>query len=135
MELVLDASVVIKWFLDEKLSNKALKYRDQHLNNEITLVAPSLLVFEITNALATKPEIDLQAILLAIESLYFTKIKECPFNKKQALQSAQLSKKYQISVYDAAYLALAQTLDRPFVTADQKLARKLTDLKFIQLLN
>ncbi len=37
----------------------------------------------------------------------------------------ELALKYEITAYDACYIALAQQLALPFVTVDAKLARKL----------
>lgn len=134
MELVLDASVVIKWFLQEKLSEKAIEYRRQHLEGKIILITPSLLAFEIVNALSTKSNVDLKAIVGAIKAFYFTGIKEHLLTEELAAQAAALSKKHQISVYDAAYIALAQDFNCQFITADKKLYQKTKSLKLVKLL-
>lgn len=134
MELILDASVVIRWFLEEKLSERAIGYRRQHLNGEISLVAPSLLAFEIINALCTKSGVSLEAVLSAIEVFYFTGIKEYFLTEELAKRAATLSKKHKVSVYDASYLVLAQNLDCQFITADGKLHQKTKSLKLVKLL-
>lgn len=43
MELVLDASIVVRWFLKESLAEKALEYCRQHLLGRIRLAATPLL--------------------------------------------------------------------------------------------
>lgn len=134
MELILDASVVIKWFLEENLSQKAIEYRKQHLGKKITLVAPSLLNLEIINALCTKSGVSLKAVLSAIEVFYFTNIKEYPFVKLLAQKATRLSRKYQVSIYDASYIALAQKFNCQFITADKKLYQKIKSLKLVKLL-
>jgi len=134
MELVLDASVVIKWFLQEKSSEEALRYRQQHLEGRVALVAPSLLPFEIVNAICTKTKTRLPTILEAIETYRFTGITEYFLTEKLAQLAATLSKTYRISVYDAAYVALAQNLGCQFITADRKLYRKIKSLRFVKLL-
>jgi len=45
-----------------------------------------------------------------------------------------LATKYDISVYDAAYVALAEVFDCRLVTADAKLARKIGENAKIQLI-
>lgn len=135
MELILDASVIIKWFLDEPLSEKALAYRNQHLDGKIKIIAPSLLAFEITNALCTKSGVKEKAVFSAIEAFYFTNVYEYPFAEKLAIKSAQLSKKHKVSAYDAAYVALAQDRNCQFITADEKLYRKVKSFKFVKLLS
>jgi len=134
MELVLDASVVIKWFLDEKLSDEAINYRRKHLEGKIALVAPSLLAFEVINALCTKSGVSIKTILSAIKVYYFAKIKEYSLNEKLAQRAAASSKKFKISVYDASYLALAQSLNCSFITADEKFYQKIKSLKLVKLL-
>lgn len=135
MELVLDASVTIKWFLKEKSSKEALHYRQQHLEGRVALVAPALLPFEIINALCTKSATKLSTILDAIEAYKFTGVTEYFLTEKLAQAAATLSKNYKISAYDAAYVALAQNLGCQFITADRKLYRKVKSLKFVKLLD
>lgn len=135
MELILDTSVIIKWFLPELLSEKALYYRRQHLDGEITIISPHLLAFEVTNVLCTKSGVKEEAVLSAIEAFYFTKVYEYPFTEKLAAKTAQYSKEYKISVYDAVYITLAQSRNCQFVTADEKLYEKVKTLKFVKLLS
>ena len=54
---VIDASVCIKWFSFENEDdvNIASSLRVQHMNRNIFLVAPDILVYEVTNALAYNP--------------------------------------------------------------------------------
>jgi len=134
MELVLDASVIIKWFLKENSWEKAIRLQEQHLKGEVGLVAPTILPFEIVNVLCTKPKVDLDIVRSAINILYFTGVTEYILTKKLANAVAKLSKDYKISAYDAAYVALAQNLGCQFITADRKLYRKVKSLKFVKLL-
>ena len=47
--IVIDASVVLKWFLaDEKLSQPALALLDKYVSFELEIVAPSLLEYALT---------------------------------------------------------------------------------------
>jgi len=134
MELVLDASVIMKWFLPEKLSSKAIEFRQQHLSGKITLSAPCLLPFEIINALATKSQIEKKVVLQAAKVFYFTKIKEHSLNESLANTTVLMVKKYGLSAYDASYVALAKKLSCKFITADKKLFNKIKSLKFAKLL-
>jgi predicted nucleic acid-binding protein len=52
--IVLDASVVAKWFLDEPKSPKALYYRDLHAQKKEIIIAPSIIVYEIANFFVIK---------------------------------------------------------------------------------
>jgi predicted nucleic acid-binding protein len=50
-KIVVDASVAVKWFVEEEFSDLALKLRDMHVNGLVDLVAPSLMPYEVLNAL------------------------------------------------------------------------------------
>jgi len=51
---VVDASVVVKWFVEEENSSKAIEIRDKYVNAELKLIAPEILLFEVLNALFYK---------------------------------------------------------------------------------
>lgn len=134
MELILDASVVLKWFLEEEQAEKALAYRQSHLSGEICLVATPLLAFEVSNALCTKSGVGREMLLSALEVFYLTGIEEYPFDGRLARETVVLARKYKVSVYDASYVALARFLGCQFVTADEKLYRRIKDFRFVELL-
>jgi predicted nucleic acid-binding protein len=48
--------------------------------------------------------------------------------------SLALSRKYKITLYDAAYVELGRRLKCPFVTADKKLYEKVKSIKTVELL-
>jgi predicted nucleic acid-binding protein len=50
-QIVIDANVVVKWFIEEGNSTKARILRDKFIGKEIKLITPSLLYFEVLNAL------------------------------------------------------------------------------------
>lgn len=47
----------------------------------------------------------------------------------------RLSFKHNITIYDSLYLALAEELGYDFITADEKMYRKIQDISFVRLLN
>jgi len=134
MEIVLDASVILKWFLPEDKSSEAKFLREKHLKNEITICLPQLLVFEIANALVNKNELLLSDINLAIEILFFTNPKFFDCVEELIQETAKIARKYKITVYDASYIALARALSCKFITADKKLFNKIRTLRFVKLL-
>ena len=48
--LVLDTSVIMKWYKEEEDSDKALEIRDKCIRGEIQLSAPDLVLYEMVNA-------------------------------------------------------------------------------------
>ncbi len=53
-EVVVDVSVVIKWFGEEEYSDKAILLRDRYIEGEISIIAPELMLYEVLNALYYK---------------------------------------------------------------------------------
>lgn len=49
--LVLDASVILKWYKEEENSDKTLEIRDKCIRGEIQISAPHLVLYEMANAL------------------------------------------------------------------------------------
>ena len=56
VRVVLDTSVIVKWFFkdDEKNTKKADLILKQYLNNEIKIIIPELSAFELANVLRNK---------------------------------------------------------------------------------
>lgn len=118
MIVVVDASVLVKWYVDEEDSIQA-----QHLiDRRFELHAPELMVAEFGNILWKKcrsNDIDEHVAHSAIESL---RSRDVVSHSNDALIKAALIGALESgqSVYDWIYLALAISLDCRFVTADRK---------------
>ncbi len=121
---VADASIVAKWFLDEESSEKARQLRDSFATGKVTISVPSLLFYEGLNALWRSGLFSEEDLTLAARSLskYGFDIWEPRGSIYE--QSAMLSSKHAISIYDAAYVALAFRLNATLYTADSELLQK-----------
>lgn len=130
-QLVLDASVVAKLFLKEEWSGKAIGLKDRHVKNEIEIVAPSLLKYELMSALRSKgySKNEIKDALEAIRDYGFSVIdlEDTVFD-----DAAELMTNYNVSSYDASYIALAKDLETHMCTADQNLLDKVPKLKFVK---
>ena len=133
-EIVVDASVVIKWFSDEEGGDRALKLRNDHVDGTTTLIAPDLLVYEIANALRFKPGLDSQGVAEAVDDLFDLQIDLLVPTAGVVRTAADLSKQFGITIYDSSYLSLAKLLGIEVVTADKKLHEKAKGCGFILLL-
>jgi predicted nucleic acid-binding protein len=124
---VIDASIGVKWFVAERDSEKALILRDKYQREEIELVAPNLIYYEVANALRFHPHYKLtEANLLdSINALRDMQIVVDPPTDVW-LQAFDLSMSQDISVYDAIYIAMSEVLDAKLITSDKKLIEKLT---------
>lgn len=119
--MIVDASVVLaSFFPDEEQAQAQAVIRD-HVAGRVQLAAPTLLLYEVTNAVlqALRREriSDEQAadILTSFEGLAITLL---PVAWQQVLP---LARRFDRSAYDAAYLALAEATGQPFVTVEERL--------------
>jgi len=133
-EIVVDASVVVKWFSEEEESDRALKLRDHHVDGTTTLIAPDLLVYEIANALRFKPGLDSRAVSKAVDDLFDLQIDLLAPTAEVVKTAAGLSTQFGITIYDSSYLSLAKLLGIEVITADNKLHEKAKGCGFLLLL-
>lgn len=120
--LVIDASIAIKWVVEEDGTPQALVLRQLG-----KLIAPDLLCAECANILWKKvqrDELSRQEALLAARLLQAAEIELLP--TRSFLEAAtRIAIELDHPAYDCLYLALAVASDCRFVTADQRFLRKL----------
>ncbi|MFY9694647.1 MAG: type II toxin-antitoxin system VapC family toxin [Xanthobacteraceae bacterium] len=119
---VVDASIAIKWVVEEDGTPEALELRRQ-----AKLIAPELLVGECANILRKKVQRDELAkdeALLAARLLQAADLELLPM--RSLFEAAtRMSIEIDHPAYDCVYLALAAESQCRFVTADERLVRKL----------
>jgi predicted nucleic acid-binding protein len=120
---VVDASVIIKWYVPETDYAAARAMRTVETN----LAAPDLLFAEMSNSLwklVRRGEMAAPRAIAIIEE-----IAAAPFltfsNQSLAQDALDLAIATGLTAYDASYVALAIRLDKILITADEKLVRKL----------
>ena len=120
--LLLDSSVLIKWFrASEELRLQALDLRQRYLNGELSLTILDLSLYEIANALRYKPDLTAEDVALAAESLWDLGIHVLPVSKNLLVRAVRLAYASGMTVYDAAFVSAALEEGIPLVTADRKL--------------
>ena len=124
--VVVDASVAFKWLVEEENSDKATALTRLWDDEGVQLAAPHLMPFEVANALhrrvmrgdlALEVAADLMQDLMSLGVV----LHETPNLHRRALELASRLK--QGAVYDAHYLALAESLGCELWTADQRFYR------------
>jgi len=133
--IVVDASVVIKWFIAEVDSDKAVRLRDRHIEGSLTLLAPDLLVYEVANALSYHPDLSLKEIKEDLEALLMLDLDLIQPSGEFVSSIAEDARKYSVSVYDSSYLALAEATSSCLVTADERLHMRAKKAGCIQMLD
>ena len=91
------------------------------MNRNIFLVAPDILVYEVTNALAYNPLFNKDKVNMAILSLYEMDIKLVEPYIGILFESSKLHFSKNITIYDSIYIALAKYINAQYITADKKL--------------
>ncbi|SEL61761.1 hypothetical protein SAMN05444413_1129 [Roseivivax marinus] len=124
---VIDASVAIKWIIEEEDSDKA------DLLRGADMVAPALLRIEagsVLRAIAGRKAVsDRHALelFLFLQTAPVTIVDPDEVLERRAME---LALELQQSVYDCVYLALAERMDRHLITADRQLLRGLADTEY-----
>ena len=123
---VVDASVVVKWFVSEENSAEALALRDAFVGNQVDLFAPSLMPFEVVNALCRASDEE-RFLLESSRSLAKYGIRLQGLNVPYFERVVTTARRNGVSIYDASYLALAEYIGCRLYTADGELLKRLTD--------
>ncbi len=122
-KVVIDSSVVIKWFLDEEDSDKAQSIYDDYEKGSLTLIAPDLLNMEIGNIMwkhvvhRGMSAVDAQDVIDRFIELELNLVPTTELLN----EAYRIAVTYKRSVYDSTYVALSIQDDCRFVTADEKL--------------
>jgi len=121
--VVVDASVVVKWFLsvDETGVAEAADLLADHAASRIRLVAPALLAHEVFGVFVRRlARAEVQG---ALDAFFDVDVHLIPADRQLLRDAAKLVASHQVSAFDSAYVALAQVLECELATADRKLAR------------
>lgn len=118
--LIVDASVAIKWFIEQKGAQQARALAGP----EATLIAPDLILAEIANAFwkyvrARKLAIEDARLMLARAPVAFTRLAPLWEVIGEALD---LAATLDHPVYDCCYIVLARREAAPLAAADKRLA-------------
>lgn len=132
--IVLDASVIAKWFLEEPKSSSALYYRDLHFKREEIIIAPDVIIYELANLFRYKKDFEEKEIISVFDALEKFKIEIVHLDFKDTARAAIFARQRDITVYDAVYVIVALNFGCKFITADEKLYEKIKDLDFSELL-
>jgi predicted nucleic acid-binding protein len=123
---VVDASVIVKWFLhhQEADRDRAIALRDLHISGRSTIYIPRLALLEVLNAIRFSSKADEEAGETALEALQ-------DLNLETKLEDVNLLRKanaigwaYKITICDGLYVALAEQVGYPLITADEVMVKK-----------
>ena len=123
MRLVVDASVAVKWLVVEPHS----QYARELLAPRIVLHAPDFILTEVANVIwkkARRKEIPSRQPYIG-ELANLTDAVALQPSTELVIKAAALAVQIDHPVYDCVYLACAEALAAPLVTADERLAQRV----------
>lgn len=121
--VVVDASVVLRWFVQQQGHEQAVGWLRRFVDDPELLVAPDLLRFEVHGALSRlTPKRDPRWARRSFERFGIRTISTDATLFDRALA---LSVELRIAGYDAVYIAHAEALGVPWLTADERVLRRL----------
>ncbi len=135
MMFVVDASIVVKWFIEEKDSNKAILLKENHVTGKNILIAPNLLIYELANVLLFSKLFNSIEIERCLKDLFEIEMDLINPSSDLILSAIELACDRHLSIYDASYLTIANELNIKLITADEKLYNSAKTLQCIELLS
>ncbi len=126
--MIVDASILLCAFFPDEAQTQAQKLVREHVAGTLRLKAPALLPYELSNAIwqaerrSRVSRIQADEVLEAIGGLDIEIIPQAR-SLQDCIDSSLLimARQFNCSVYDAAYLTLAETCNESLITADEKL--------------
>jgi predicted nucleic acid-binding protein len=129
LQCIIDTNVLLKHFIPDPLSTQVDLLLAHLINPQTSIYIPDLFYIENANVLWKY----VRARQLNVEQVqaHLKTLKAFPFkvtSTAELLETAlTISIDYGISAYDACYVALADRVDAPLLTLDQKLVKALSN--------
>jgi predicted nucleic acid-binding protein len=125
--VVVDTSVVVKWFFSENHHSQALQIRDDARSGRVKLHAPDLIYAEFTNVVWKR--VTFQGLDPDDGALIVATFKLIPIEITPSVDLVEkaflLGTQHKRAIYDDLFLALSLQITSLFVTGDQKLYNSL----------
>jgi len=135
MMYVIDTSVVVKWFVKEKDSDVALEILEHYRSGNFTIIVPDLLIYEFTNVLRYNKSFNKIEKKECIDTLYDLDLYFVSPYKTLIENTVKIAEEKDVTVYDSIFIALAEEMKCKFITADEKLFKKVSNSPFVALLS
>lgn len=135
--LVLDASAVAKWFLEEDESIEMRRVRDLYVKDGVfEIYVPKLLLIELANLLRYAENLSSDDVVNAVKALRAIHINIVD-DENVLYDAVETAFRTDVTIYDALYISLAKKLNAKLLTYDDGLHMKFREfsLKASELLS
>lgn len=121
--IIIDASVVLKWFYPESKAKLALEIYDAIKQGKLTVVAPNFLLVEVMNILIRKKHVESNLVRKTLNKIATCGIvfEDLIPEHMEELQKIVIA--HKISAYDGLYLLSAKIHGYQLLTTDQELLK------------
>jgi predicted nucleic acid-binding protein len=127
--------VLVKWFRQEEVfGERALTLRNAYLDGLIAITLPALAAYELANVLHYRKDLTTDQVQDAVQSLFDMEMAWVEPVPALMSRVIEIARSFDITVYDAAFVALAEGMDAVSITADERLARRLERLPYVRFL-
>ena len=123
--LVLDASVIVKWFCEEEYTDIALRIRDRFFVGELTVVVPELMFYEVSNALRYNGVLSMEEKIELIDDMFSMDFDVVTSTKEILSDAMKSALDTDTTIYDNVYLAVGRYKRCNLITADGAFRNKV----------
>ena len=124
----------VKWFVEEPDTPQALFLKTTYLQGACELTSLDFALLEIANALQRSKGFSAAEIKRCCDELYALELDLVALLPHLVHAAIDLATRWNVTVYDAAYLALAKELEAQLLTADRALHAAVRSLRCSKLL-
>ena len=119
-KVVIDTSVIIKWFSSEEESEKAQDLLRPITASEVDLILPHFAQLEVSNILRLGKNLLQAQTDKCIIDFFDLLPRFVEIDKSFSLEISSLAYAHNLAAYDAAFIAVANRWNIPLFTADYK---------------
>lgn len=119
--VVFDASIAITFALRQRGVDEVDRRIEGWLARRVQMCVPTHFWLEVSNVLVRRHRLNGARVMEAIHTLDELGISTIPVDRPLLLLALDRAERFGLTTYDAAYLALAETLDATLYTSDRAL--------------
>ena len=119
--VVCDASIALAWLNDEPVPTWVAEFWAAVQGGRLEVRVPTLFWLEVGNFVVRRVDVTDDQALEGIIRLEWLASETVEMDRPLRALAIQQARRYRLSVYDAMYLALAQTVDARLATLDERL--------------
>jgi predicted nucleic acid-binding protein len=119
-KIVLDSSVIVKWFTREEKSQNAVQLLDSFVNGSLSIIVSDLAFYEVANALVFKPDFSREDMEGCISRLIDLDLETVKLDEILLGESSRIAFVGRVTFYDAVPVGIAKLRKLHCLTADRK---------------